>query len=92
MSTTGINDDRAGDHFRVEGMRGLALGEMARGRRRLGDLTPEQERALESLLVSVADNISELVSGVAAGAPRRERVEEARAVDQQARGGRPGPL
>ena len=46
-------------------MRGIALGEMARKRRRLGELTPEQERALRSLMVSVADNIFTLVSGVA---------------------------
>lgn len=45
-----------------DGMRALALGEMARRRRRLGSLTPEQERALESLMVSIADNIFSLVS------------------------------
>jgi hypothetical protein len=58
-------------------MRRVALGEMALRRRRLGELTPEQERALESLLTAVADNISELVSGVTAGDARRARVEEA---------------
>jgi hypothetical protein len=60
-----------------DGMRRLALEEMALRRRRLGELTPAQERALESLLVSVADNISDLVSGVAAGTTRDERGEEA---------------
>jgi hypothetical protein len=68
----GLNDDRASLQFspppdRIEGMRGIALGEMARGRRRLGELTPEQERALESLLVSVADNIFCLVSVATGG-------------------------
>jgi hypothetical protein len=57
-----------------DGMRRIALEEMARGRRRLGELTPEQERALETLLMSVADNISELVTSVAARTPSRQQV------------------
>ena len=56
-----------------DGMRRVALGEMAQRRHRLGQLTPEQECALESLLVSVADNISGLVSGVTAGAAPHAR-------------------
>jgi hypothetical protein len=71
MKTKGLQDERAGDADKVEGLRGIALGEMARGRRRLGELTPEQERALESLLVSVADNIYSLVSVATGG--RMER-------------------
>ncbi len=67
MKTKGLQDERAGDDDKVEGLRGIALGEMARGRRRLGELTPEQERALESLLVSVADNIYSLVSVATGG-------------------------
>ncbi|MDQ3802600.1 MAG: hypothetical protein M3416_01935 [Acidobacteriota bacterium] len=60
-----------------DGMRRVALEEMALRRRRLGELTPSQERALESLLVSVADNISDLVSAVAARAPGQGRWEGA---------------
>ena len=44
-----------------DGMRRVALAEMALRRRRLGELTPAQERAIESLLVSIADNISGLL-------------------------------
>jgi hypothetical protein len=62
-----------------DGIRHVALGEMALRRRRLGELTPEQERALESLLLTVADNISDLVSGVTAGDTLHARVDEARA-------------
>lgn len=60
-----------------DGMRRVALEEMALRRPRLGELTPAQERALELLLVSIADNISVLVSGVTAWAPRRARGGEA---------------
>jgi len=52
-------------------MRRVALDELAQRRRRLGELTPAQERALESLMVSVADTISDLVS--AAGTPGRRQ-------------------
>jgi len=62
-----------------EGMRRIALEEMALRRRRLGELTPAQERALESLLLSVADNINGLASLAGAGARGRGRVEAARA-------------
>ncbi len=61
-----------------DGMRRLALDEMALRRRRLGELTPAQECALESLLVSVADNIADLVSA-AAEPPRLGGAREARA-------------
>lgn len=54
-------------------MRRAALEEMALRRRRLGELTPAQERAVESLLLSVADNISGLVSAATAGAPEEYR-------------------
>lgn len=63
METTGRELKGAGGHG--DGMRRVALEEMALRRRRLGELTPAQERALESLLVSVADNISDLVSAAA---------------------------
>ena len=63
-----------GDELTCEGLRHVVLEEMARRRRRLGELTPAQERAVESLLVSVADNISGLVS---ATAPPRGREENA---------------
>ncbi len=71
MKTKGFRDERAGDDYEVEGLRAVALGEMARGRRRLGELTPEQERALESLLVSVADHIYGLVSVATGGRVER---------------------
>jgi hypothetical protein len=67
-----VRAEAASHGLASEGMRRLALGEMARGRRRLGALTPEQERALESLLVSVADNISDLLTVVASVSPRHE--------------------
>ena len=53
-------------------MRVVALEELARRRRRLGELTPAQERALESLLVSVADNIADLLSAAVSTTPGQE--------------------
>ena len=64
--------ETTGRGLTCDGMRGVALEELARRRRRLGELTPAQEQALESLLVSVADNIADLVSGVVATMPGRE--------------------
>ena len=40
---------------------GIARSEMARRRRRLGSLTPEQESSIESLLISTVNKISEMV-------------------------------
>ena len=60
-----------------DGMRRVALEEMSRRRRRLGELTPAQERALEWLLVSVADNIAELVAATAATTRGQEHEEAA---------------
>jgi hypothetical protein len=59
---------RAAPDLTCNGMRRVVLEEMALRRRRLGELTPAQERALETLLVSVADNISALLAGAAAKA------------------------
>ena len=67
---------RAQNGIAGDGMRRVALEEMALRRRRLGELTPAQERALEALLLTVADNISGLVSAVAASAPRSRPGEE----------------
>jgi hypothetical protein len=39
----------------------LARGELSRKRRRLGKLTPEQESAVETVLISTADKISDLL-------------------------------
>jgi glutamyl-tRNA reductase len=39
-------------------MQDIARGEMARQRNRLGQLTPEQERAIEALLISTVNKIS----------------------------------
>jgi glutamyl-tRNA reductase len=41
-----------------EKLQGIARSEMARQRQRLGKLTPEQERAIEALLVSTVNKIS----------------------------------
>ncbi|HYJ46001.1 MAG TPA: glutamyl-tRNA reductase [Pyrinomonadaceae bacterium] len=41
-----------------EKLQGIARSEMARQRQRLGQLTPEQERAIETLLVSTVNKIS----------------------------------
>lgn len=41
-----------------EKMREIARAELARQRQRLGELTPEQERAIESLLMSTVNKIS----------------------------------
>lgn len=67
--------ETTGRGLTCDGMRRVALEEMSRRRRRLGELTPTQERALETLLVSVADNIAELVSAMAATTPGQEREE-----------------
>ena len=39
-----------------------ARGELSRKRRRLGELTPEQERAVETLLISTTERISDLLA------------------------------
>ncbi|HYJ44972.1 MAG TPA: hypothetical protein VEV81_00060, partial [Pyrinomonadaceae bacterium] len=41
-----------------EKLQGIARSEMARQRQRLGKLTPEQERAIEALLVATVNKIS----------------------------------
>lgn len=65
--------ETTGRGLTCDGMRRVALEEMSRRRRRLGELTPAQERALEALLVSVADDIAELLSAMAATTPGQER-------------------
>ena len=42
----------------LERLRDIVLSEMCRRRRRLGAMTPEQERALEELLTSTVEKIS----------------------------------
>ena len=42
----------------------IARAELARRRRRLGELTPEQELGVENLLMSTVTRISELVERV----------------------------
>lgn len=44
----------------------IARAEMARRRRRLGELTPEQETLIEELLIRTVSRISELVERVQA--------------------------
>ena len=42
----------------------IARSEMARRRRRLGSLTPEQESTIETLLISTVKRVSEIVMAV----------------------------
>ena len=51
------------EYERTRSLEGIAIAraEMARGRRRLGTLTREQEVAIENLLLSTVNRISELV-------------------------------
>ena len=42
----------------------IARSEMARRRRRLGNLTPDQEMAVEKLLISTVSRISEIVASL----------------------------
>ena len=44
----------------------IARAEMARRRRRLGELTPEQETVIEDLLIRTVTRVSELVERVQA--------------------------
>ena len=51
--------DFLGKHMSIiEAFQDIALRELARQRCRLGQLTPEQERAVESLLMSTVNKIS----------------------------------
>jgi len=45
-------------------MQDIARSELARRRRRLGNLTPDQELAVETLLISTIDRISELITAL----------------------------
>jgi hypothetical protein len=45
-------------------MQDIALSELARRRRRLGNLTIEQELAVETLLISTVSRISEIVAAM----------------------------
>jgi hypothetical protein len=45
-------------------MHHIARAEMARRRRRLGNLTPDQEFAVEKLLISTVSRISEIVAAL----------------------------
>jgi hypothetical protein len=53
----------------------IARAEIARHRRRLGPLTPEQESAVEALLVSTADQISRQVIDGVQSYPEHVRVK-----------------
>jgi hypothetical protein len=46
-------------------MQDIARSEMARRRRRLGNLTPDQEMAVEKLLISTVSRILEMVAVLA---------------------------
>jgi hypothetical protein len=45
-------------------MQDIALSELARRRRRLGNLTLDQELAVETLLISTVSRISEIVAAM----------------------------
>jgi hypothetical protein len=45
-------------------MQDIARTEMARRRKRLGNLTPDQELAVETLLISTVSRISEIVAAL----------------------------
>jgi hypothetical protein len=45
-------------------MQDIARSELARRRRRLGDLTQDQELAVETLLISTVSRISEIVAAL----------------------------
>ena len=45
-------------------MQDIALSELARRRRRLGNLTSDQESAVETLLISTVSRISEIVAAM----------------------------
>jgi len=45
-------------------MQDIALSELARRRRRLGNLTIDQELAIETLLISTVNRISEIVAAL----------------------------
>jgi hypothetical protein len=45
-------------------MQDIALSELARRRRRLGNLTLDQELAVETLLISTVNRISEIVAAL----------------------------
>ena len=55
-----LMDEARSEDLRAE-LHETARREWLRKRRRLGELTPEQERALETLLLSVANRISHLL-------------------------------
>ena len=53
----------------------IARAELKRHRRRLGPLTPEQESAVEALLISTADQISRRVIDGVQSYPEHQRVK-----------------
>ena len=77
--------------FRQE-LQDIARAEFERQRRRLGDLTPEQERAVEALLVSTANKLAhpaiEVMRRASAAAEERQarRLEQEWGATEPARG------
>jgi hypothetical protein len=60
MHSMGNDDAMAFNEIRLE-WEEIARSEVTRHRRRLGLLTPEQQSAVESVLISVADHMFETV-------------------------------
>ena len=56
MDDTTPKDDRIREEVRLE-WRAIARSEVSRHRRKLGLLSPQQESAVESVLVDVADQL-----------------------------------
>jgi hypothetical protein len=71
--------EAAADAGGVRGsLRAIALAEMARRRRALGEMTSEQERAIEELLLATAERISGPILEKARELYLRGEVERAR--------------
>src|SRR5918911_4572345 len=63
-----------------ERLQSIAQHEMARQRRRLGQLAPEQEHALEALLLSVVNSVSRPIVDSLRRSHLSGRTQEARAL------------
>jgi hypothetical protein len=73
MHSMGNDDATAFNEIRLE-WEEIARAEVTRHRRRLGLLTPEQQSAVESVLISVADHMFETVLQGAANCSGGERL------------------
>lgn len=72
MHATETDEATTVDDIRLE-WEEIARNEVTRHRRRLSLLTPEQQSAVESVLLSVTDHMFELVVAGAESCPRVDR-------------------